>query len=323
MLKDSYKDIMHKEEILRSLLQNQQLQYQDYASIHNLDINYIKQQIKNLKNEGFLISIDEDECILKFVPKFIDEQQILEKTGCKIHLFRNIDSTNTYAMTNLDISSDSIVIAENQSSGKGQKNRKFVGALGTQLLFSYIYEVTNRESIQGLSLVIGVSILKSLKSYGMDSLQLKWPNDLYVGDAKLGGILVESKIFKNKVRLVIGVGINVSNILIDIFGTSIDRKITTIENELGSCPSRTDLFIKIINQLKQDLNEFFKFGFKKFKINFLESAKYLHEKVRMFSNTNEVTGIFSDIDDIGNLILKKDNGEFEKIFCGEMSLRKL
>src|SRR5437763_11396999 len=95
-----------------------------------------------------------------------------------------------------------LLVAHEQTAGRGRRGRRWYSAPGADITFSLSAEVA--KPVAGLSLVAGVAAARALRALGVARAALKWPNDLLIGGAKLGGILVETR-----GRLaVFGVGIN-------------------------------------------------------------------------------------------------------------------
>jgi len=95
-----------------------------------------------------------------------------------------------------------LLAADEQTAGRGRRGRRWHSAPGAGITFSLAVEV--QRAMTGLSLVAGVAAARALRVLGVEQVALKWPNDLLVDGAKLGGILVETR-----GRLaVIGIGIN-------------------------------------------------------------------------------------------------------------------
>ena len=112
-----------------------------------------------------------------------------------IEYYNRLDSTNEEAWELIDEGNQhgSIVITENQIKGKGRQNNNWSMVAGKGLAFTLILDKKYPSSFSSFfSLAAGISIAESLKKRGVESA-LKWPNDIYSSDKKIGGILCESK----------------------------------------------------------------------------------------------------------------------------------
>jgi BirA family biotin operon repressor/biotin-[acetyl-CoA-carboxylase] ligase len=104
-----------------------------------------------------------------------------------------------------------LLVAEHQSAGRGRLGRQWQSQAGASLTFSLGLPL-QPANWSGLSLAVGVSLAESLEPANGNppALQLKWPNDLWLGQRKLGGILVETASWGDQRYVVIGVGLNVT-----------------------------------------------------------------------------------------------------------------
>jgi BirA family biotin operon repressor/biotin-[acetyl-CoA-carboxylase] ligase len=99
-----------------------------------------------------------------------------------------------------------LVAAEEQTAGRGRRGRRWHSAPGAGITFSLGRRVRRPvRELAALALVAGVAAARALHALGIGAVRLKWPNDLVVGDAKLGGILIETR---NGEHALIGIGLN-------------------------------------------------------------------------------------------------------------------
>ncbi|MFI3295200.1 MAG: biotin--[acetyl-CoA-carboxylase] ligase [Rikenellaceae bacterium] len=129
----------------------------------------------------------------------------------KITKFDELDSTNSEAARG-DYRHGDIVTAQWQSQGRGQRGNRWVSKAGDNLMFSLVIEpkeITVYEQFR-VSLLASLSASDAIGVMGVEC-KLKWPNDLYVGDKKIGGILIEHNSMGEYIsRSIIGIGINVN-----------------------------------------------------------------------------------------------------------------
>lgn len=134
----------------------------------------------------------------------------MELPGVTVEHVPEIDSTNTELMRRARTGrTDAVLlVADRQTAGRGRLGRGWVSTPGASLTFSLGLPLAPADWA-GLSLAVGVSLAESLHS----RVQLKWPNDLWVDDRKLGGILIETAAFADGSRAaqryaIVGVGLN-------------------------------------------------------------------------------------------------------------------
>lgn len=128
--------------------------------------------------------------------------------GVEVRVARRCASTNDLLLD--DRSTGPVLLAaEEQTAGRGRRGRRWHSTPGAGLTFSLALRVKRpARELAGLSLAAGVALCKALRALGVARAALKWPNDLVVDGAKLGGILVETRGAGAATRAVIGVGIN-------------------------------------------------------------------------------------------------------------------
>jgi len=126
--------------------------------------------------------------------------------GFSIEILPEIDSTNSELMRRARQGSQDpiLLLAERQSAGRGRQGRAWVGQPGHALTFS-IGLPYHPSNWSGLSLAVGLSLAESLG----EDIQLKWPNDLWCHQRKLGGILIEAASQGDQSYAVIGIGLNI------------------------------------------------------------------------------------------------------------------
>lgn len=149
----------------------------------------------------------------------------------KIH-FPSIDSTNKYLKDNYSkLENYTFVSADSQSFGKGRNNRIWLSENGKNILFSLlILDKDVFRHYKELSVVFAYAILNELSKLGLKDLMIKWPNDIYVKDKKICGILLES-VCKSEIEcLIVGVGINVNQ---EVFNGEYRTCPTSIKLELN------------------------------------------------------------------------------------------
>ena len=123
-----------------------------------------------------------------------------------VEVLPEIDSTNTELMrrSRAGHTEPTLLVAEHQSAGRGRQGRQWINTPGDALMFSISMPYTPQDW-SGLSLVVGLVLAQQLHP----EVGLKWPNDLWWQDRKMGGILVEAASTGSRSQLVVGAGINI------------------------------------------------------------------------------------------------------------------
>ena len=180
-----------------------------------------------------------------------------KELGKNIEYYNRLDSTNEEAWELIDEDihqHGSIVITENQIKGKGRQKNEWSMVAGKGLAFTLILDKKYPASYSSFfSLAAGISVAHSLKKRGVESL-LKWPNDIYSSDKKIGGVLCESKIKNNEIdKIVIGVGVNV-NETIEEHHDSLHNDISTMFSITNHAHQRELIVAEFVNYFEKLLN---------------------------------------------------------------------
>lgn len=239
-----------------------------------------------------------------------------------LEIYNSIDSTNTYLLQK-EIFNDEglhVCFAEEQTAGRGRRGRTWQSPYGHNIYLSMLRFCAAHPSVfAGLSLAIGVAVVRALAALGVLGCQLKWPNDVQLGGKKLAGILIELAGDVNGMcRVVIGVGVNVA--MNAIVAEAIDQPFTTL-TDAGYKITRNELAAELVNQLILALNEYENNGLRAFKDEWQKCDAYLGQYIELKWGNAVRSGIYRGIDDTGLLLLEWE-GRLESFSSGEVSLVK-
>ena len=262
--------------------------------------------VKNLSVYSDVIIFENDKFHLKDKVDLLDDMSIFKRVegSGRIAILDTVDSTNTFMIKNASmLASGDVVIAEIQSDGRGSRGGKWHSGLGKQLTLSVCYIFDSFDKLQGLSVGIGVATAISIERFGFENVLLKWPNDVYLDTLKVGGILIETVPYKNKVKAIIGVGLNVYD---DDFG-ELTRDYGSMYKEKPENFKRNDLAAALINNIKKTCEDFNN-GSKRM---IFESFKARDEMLGKMIQVDNVQGTFvgraAGIDNTGALLLAQDD----------------
>ncbi|EKT62091.1 bifunctional biotin--[acetyl-CoA-carboxylase] ligase/biotin operon repressor BirA [Providencia alcalifaciens] len=253
-------------------------------------------------------------------------KQCIEKyvTGTQIIVEPVIDSTNQYMLDRIpNLQSGDTCLAEYQSAGRGRRGRQWISPFGCNLYLSTYWKLEQGPAAAiGLSLVVGIVIAETLNKLCGNKVKVKWPNDLYMNDKKLAGILVElTGKTGDAAHIIIGIGINIG------MNKSIIKKDETINQAWSALTDevenieRNELAGNIINALKKSLLIFEKQGLKPFLSRWFELDNFLERNVKLLIGNDIIIGVEKGINEQGALLLQKENGEIIPYIGGEISLR--
>lgn len=250
------------------------------------------------------------------------EDSLLTSVNWPVMLLQQVDSTNAEAQRRLACGAvpPFLVIAEQQTAGRGRRGRGWVSPYGENLYYSLVLRITGGvRQIEGLSLVVGLALLHALRDAGVSDAGLKWPNDLLVKGRKIAGILLElSGDPADVCHVIIGVGVNINMRVTS--GDAIDQPWTSIRQVLGAQIDRNRFASDLTHQLSQYLELHQRHGFSMLREQWEASHVWQNRAVSLTAGVQVIEGRVLGVDDTGALRLEV--GGSERVFSGgELSLR--
>jgi BirA family biotin operon repressor/biotin-[acetyl-CoA-carboxylase] ligase len=236
-----------------------------------------------------------------------------------IDLLASCDSTNAVLLARAEAGAPSgtVVIAAEQTAGRGRRGRSWFASRGDSLAFSLLWRFAPGTAPAGLSLAIGVAVARALKKIGAGETALKWPNDILKDGRKLGGILVEL-LPGAPHAAVIGIGINLqlpAGMPADV------RAASAALCAAGEGADENALYAALLGELLATLEQFAAAGFAALRTEWLERHAMQDVAVLLTSDFGAPrAGICRGVDVDGALLLEAD-GRSERILSGEVSLR--
>ena len=225
--------------------------------------------------------------------------------------FKEIDSTNNYLKNSYKLLDNfTFVVADYQSQGKGRNDRTWVSEEGQNLMFSFlIKDPALLKKFSALSIISAIEVAKLLESYKFKGVSIKWPNDVFINDKKVCGILLEGQILE---YLVVGIGLNVNQ---KSFPDGLRRPATSLSLEAKQDfdieKLEKELFSSIVKNLS-NLNE-------SEYLEYLNNHNFLlNKRVKVMVNDQPFIGEVVGIDanyflqiKTSDMLLHIDSGEIE------------
>ena len=242
----------------------------------------------------------------------------------QIEIFQTLDSTNKYVRERAEQSdySASVVFAERQTSGRGRRGKTWVSPFAANIYMSILWEFEQgAQALEGLSLGIGVAVRRALAELGLDNVSLKWPNDIYIADKKLGGILLEMiGDPAGQCFVIIGVGINVS--MPESTATDIDQPWTDLRTESKEPISRNKLAAVLVDNIFNLLDDFETVGFAGYRDEWQAADAFKGQQGTISTPRDSISGTVVGVDNSGAVQLRLADGKVQSFIGGELSLRR-
>lgn len=282
----------------------------------------INKHIQTLKSWGLeIFTVTGKGYSLPKPIQLLNEEEILAQLERpNLAILPVIDSTNQYLLDRMDsLESGDACIAEYQQAGRGRRGRHWFSPFGANLYMSMFWRLEQGPAAAtGLSLAIGIVMAETLQELGAEGVRVKWPNDLYLKDRKLAGILVElTGKTGDAAKIVMGAGINLTMRGAD--AEQIGQGWINLE-EAGVAINRNDLAARLINRLRDTLPLFEREGLAPFVERWATLDNFLNRPVKLLIGEREIHGVARGIDQQGGLLLEQE-GEIKSWMGGEISLR--
>ncbi len=240
--------------------------------------------------------------------------------GDKIINLDTVDSSNRYLknlVKNQQVEEGTLVLAKEQTAGRGQQNNVWISSFNQNLLISYVlypsFLLAEQQFVISQTVALGIY---DLLSEHLEDVKIKWPNDIYVNDLKIAGVLIENSLTGANIdNTIVGIGLNVNQ---TSFSKSVpnptamkleaNREFDTQYILLELCKKLDFWYNKLINGNNSLIDESYKLALYKFG----ENCQYKDEN-----------GLFrakiTDIDNIGRLCLLDKNGNERKYAFKEVA----
>jgi BirA family biotin operon repressor/biotin-[acetyl-CoA-carboxylase] ligase len=232
--------------------------------------------------------------------------------GQNLLTLKEVDSTNNFLKNLLSnskpVPEGTVIMAERQFAGRGQQNNQWHAEPGKNLTFSVLLKPTFLAVTDQFDLTraISLAVYDTLCPILGDQLKIKWPNDIYYGDKKLGGMLIENLLQGSVIKsAIIGIGINVNQEHFPVDAANA----TSVKQILQKDCNLRDILADICNHIEANY-----LALKAGKINFvrnvyLDRLYWFKESKRFRAGGVEFTGTIIGVRDNGLLIINKDGEE--------------
>lgn len=283
--------------------------------------------IKELINMGYEITTSHREGYRlnkssnRLLPYEVHKKLRTSFMGKKMRYFENTTSTNWVGrqMTHEHDPEELhglVIIAEQQTGGIGRLGRSWISPRGGIWATVVLKPKIPIDRVFMITMAAAIAIARSLrKEFDLGAL-IKWPNDVYLGDSKVAGLLLELSAEADRVHYaLLGIGVDVNVTHTDLSG--VPSAVTSVSIEVGHDVDRPELLARILKEFES-------------RYLLLEAGEYeaivrewkslsctLEHRVRVNTLKNSFEGEAIDIDEYGALMIRKDNGKIERVIAGD------
>jgi BirA family transcriptional regulator, biotin operon repressor / biotin---[acetyl-CoA-carboxylase] ligase len=284
--------------------------------------------IKELRDMGYDIQSSQKEgyrlvhSTSKLLPYEISKKLGTQVIGSRMRYFEHTPSTNGVGK---QICSEgdpkklhgTVIIAEEQTGGVGRMGRAWISPAGGIWITIVLTPHVPVDHIFMITMAGSVAVARAIrKEFELGAL-IKWPNDIFIGKKKIGGLLLEMSAEADIVHYcLLGIGIDVNNPVKD-FEADLQRDITSISAEIGHDIDRAAFLARILKEFENRYQLVESGEYEAITQEWKSLSATLENRVLIRTLKNSFEGDAIDIDEFGALIVRKDNGKLERVIAGD------
>ncbi len=245
--------------------------------------------------------------------------------GRDIRVFEETTSTNDVIekLARDGVKEGVVVFAESQTKGRGRLGRKWTSPTHKGLWFSILLrpELSPQETTQ-LTVASATALRRAIKNVAGISAEIKWPNDLLIGEKKVVGILTEMSAEVDRVRhVILGIGVDVNQDAAE-FPPELRKIATSLKVEAGKEICRAELATEILRELDFDYARICGGKFAQVADEWETGCLTIGKNVSVQMGARQIRGCAEALDDDGALLVRTEHGHLERVIGGDVTLEK-
>ncbi len=278
-------------------------------------------KIEAVTNKGYRIQVE---------PEALSSAEIESRLhtrwmGRDCIYLKRVDSTNNYVKRIAEqcAPEGTLVVAAEQTDGRGRRGKNWYTPKGEQIAMSLLLRPKIRPGHAArMTLLMAMAVTNAIRQVANLEAEIKWPNDVVVNGKKVCGILTEMSTEVTCINyVVIGVGINVNQ---KKFPEELNTVATSLRMELGRALSRAEIIGACMDELERLYDIFMETeDMSKLKTAYNAVCANRGHLIRVMEPGNEYTGTTDGINELGELVVKKEDGTITQVYAGEVSVRGL
>ena len=321
-----------KEKLLKILRENREyLSGQQLCEHFGVSRTAVWKVIRQLKEDGYEIEAVKNKGYrIREIPDIMTSAELgsrlhTEWMGRNCVYLETVDSTNTYAkrLAEDGAPAGTLVVAEEQTGGKGRRGRGWTASKGSNIMMTLLLRpVIRPEHASRLTLLMALAVAEGIQNVTGLPAGIKWPNDVVVHGKKVCGILTEMSTEIDYINhVVIGAGIKVNQ---EEFPEELRTMAGSLCAEFGKKICRAELTAEILGRMEtlyevflrtEDLSALYQ--------KYNEYCVNCGREIRVLEPGNEYTGFADGINEAGELLVRKSDGNMVRVYAGEVSVRGL
>ncbi|MDP6454298.1 MAG: biotin--[acetyl-CoA-carboxylase] ligase [SAR202 cluster bacterium] len=248
------------------------------------------------------------------------EQKLAQRVvGHRLYYHQSLPSTmdETRRLAGKGAPEGIVVIAEDQTKGRGRFDRPWITPVGLNLAFSVLFR-PEISQLPFINMAAALAVCDAVRDLTGLAPEIKWPNDVRINGKKLSGILVETELEGGKaVHAVVGIGLNVN---FDPRGyAEIEDVATSLLAETGRRFDRVDALSSVLQKLDEYYTDIK--ATKSLTERWADRMETLGRLIQVRWKDDVIEGVADSVDDQGNLILKRPDGSSITVVAGEVTLQ--
>jgi BirA family biotin operon repressor/biotin-[acetyl-CoA-carboxylase] ligase len=302
---------------------------EELGSILKISRTAVWKRIKTLKELGYRINaVPSRGYRLVSSPDMLIAEEIsagleTRRIGSNIIRFEKTDSTNltAFQLGEQGAEEGTVVIAEEQSRGKGRLGRHWESPGGVNLYCSIILRPPIMPSMAPqFTLLSSVAVAQTIETTTSLLPRIKWPNDILVNGMKVSGMLNEMSAETEKINfIVLGIGVNL-NMRREQFPNDLRHPASSLFLESGNTVNRVEFTRALLTAYDLLYDVYLNEGIAPIREQWIARSAFLGKKVKISFQGNESSGIAAGVDDDGALLLERNDGGIEKVLAGDVSI---
>lgn len=284
-------------------------------------INALKEEgygIESTHKKGYRLMETSDKLIPEVLERNLDTNEI----GKKIIYFHTIGSTNIYAKEIArEVPHGTVIISEEQTSGRGRLGRDWISPKGEGIWMTIILkpDIPPTEGMK-MTQIAAAAVVRAIKKMTHLEVLIKWPNDVVFEGKKVCGILTEMAGELNKMDyLIVGIGINANN---QSFPQELQAMATSLALHMGKAIDRQNLIIHILEEFEKLYLDYIREGNLQKTLEIVRDySAILGRSIYVIKGKEKFKAKVLEINDVGLLKIRHEDGREELLFSGEVSIR--